>query len=59
MFFYTRKNTYPSPIKTRAARKLHRIRLPKNILFPSRSDIGIILKKVKWWRGAHTWKSQT
>lgn len=33
------------PIKTKEAKKLHIIRFPKNILFPSNSDIGSILKK--------------
>ena len=43
--FYTSKNMYATPIKTIDARKLHTTRLPKNILFPSKLEIGIILKK--------------
>jgi len=34
-----------NPMKTRATKKLQRSRFPKKILFPSKLEIGIKLKK--------------
>ena len=42
--FYTKMKAYATAIITIDARKLHNTKFPKNTLFPSRSEIGIILK---------------
>ena len=42
-----RKIAYPKAITVTIARKVQSTMLPKKILFPSRSEIGIILKNAK------------
>ncbi len=45
MFCYIINIAQSNPIKTIEAKKLQSIKLPKKILFPSKSEIGSILKK--------------